>query len=189
MKRLILRGEIGESAPLKSGKQQKMRKKQRSGEILDCQVSPQKKVASVEIISQFGLSGPLTGWRLKEHWGWKSKVRSSLILGCCTVINWSLSKYLLLFASLSVYGCSVCVPAYTGMLSVTAINAPIFYGLKLDTIGLKIFVVIAILYLTSCSALDSYLKQNKPTLLVNHSMQERKDHSAPPCWHLMAIKR
>ena len=69
MKRLILRGEIGESAPLKSGKQQKMRKKQRSGEILDCQVSPQKKVASVEIISQFGLSGPLTGWGLKEHWG------------------------------------------------------------------------------------------------------------------------
>ena len=126
MKRLILRGEIGESAPLKSGKQQKMRKKQCSGEILDCQVSPQKKVASVEIISQFGLSGPLTGWRLKEHWGWKSKVRSSLILGCCTVINWLLSKYLLMFASLSVYGCSVCVPAYTGMLSVTAINAPIF---------------------------------------------------------------
>ena len=126
MKRLILRGEIGESAPLKSGKQQKMRKKQCSGEILDCQVSPQKKVASVEIISQFGLFGPLTGWRLKEHWGWKSKVRSSLILGCCTVINWLLSKYLLLFASLSVYGCSVCVPAYTGMLSVTAINAPIF---------------------------------------------------------------
>ena len=69
MKRLILRGEIGESAPLKSGKQQKMRKKQRSGEFLDCQVSPQKKVASVEIISQFGLFGPLTGLRLKEHWG------------------------------------------------------------------------------------------------------------------------
>ena len=34
MKRLILRGEIGESAPLKSGKQQKMRKKQRSGELI-----------------------------------------------------------------------------------------------------------------------------------------------------------
>ena len=68
MKRLILRGEIGESAPLKSGKQQK-EEKQCSEEILDCQVSPQKKVASVEIISQFGLFGPLTGWRLKEHWG------------------------------------------------------------------------------------------------------------------------
>ena len=137
MKRLILRGEIGESAPLKSGKQQKMRKKQCSGEILDCQVSPQKKVASVEIISQFGLSGPLTGWRLKEHWGWKSKVRSSLILGCCTVINWLLSKYLLLFASLSVYGCSVCVPYTLECCPSLQLMHPFFYGLKLDTIGLR----------------------------------------------------